>query len=619
MVESGKRRSRDGDNEGKNQKRRGGDKEGSGDGDLVVYRILCPDAVIGSVIGKGGKVINSLRQETHAIIKVVDRFPGANKRVVTIYCHVKRREPVFDIDGDVDDMSPLCPAQDALLRVHGTIANALANTEDFDRNNKEEAEILLPSSQASNVIGKGGVIIKKLRAKTRANIKVDPKDPNDATHSCAMSFDNFVQITGDAEAVKQALFHVSAIMYNFPAKEEISLDTTVPDFPPSIIIPSDVPIYPANSFYPSADTVIAPHSSVPQVIGGPAHPPELHGYIDNPVAWPLYPSAFPVVPGYNIPERSEELVLRVLCPSDRIGRVIGKGGSAIKNMRQTSGACVDIDDKKNNEDCLITVTSKESTSNETSPAVEAVLLLQEKINGEDDETVNICLLVPSKVVGCLIGKNGSIINDMRKRTEANVQISRGEKPKCASPNDELVEVSGKVGNVRDALVQITIRLREHLLRDREGTGTGNAPLSDSAYTSNPSIAPALPSMPSAASLSYDRRVESGSDFLHSGRSLYGYDALQAGDIGYGSLSSYSLQAYGGGAPAFTEMVIPSHALSKVMGKGGANLANIRKLSGADIEIVDSKSSRFDRIAQITGTSEQKRAAENMIQAFILAT
>jgi len=72
--------------------------------------------------------------------------------------------------------------------------------------------------------------------------------------------------------------------------------------------------------------------------------------------------------------------------------------------------------------------------------VDAVLLLQEKINDEGDESVNIRLLVPSKVIGCLIGKNGSIINDMRKRTKADIRISRGEKPKCVSSNDELVEV-----------------------------------------------------------------------------------------------------------------------------------------------------------------------------------
>lgn len=75
-----------------------------------------------------------------------------------------------------------------------------------------------------------------------------------------------------------------------------------------------------------------------------------------------------------------------------------------------------------------------------SMAVEAVLLLQEKINDDEDDTVNIRLLVPSKIIGCIIGKGGSIINEIRKRTKADVRISKGEKPKCADANDELVEV-----------------------------------------------------------------------------------------------------------------------------------------------------------------------------------
>lgn len=44
-----------------------------------------------------------------------------------------------------------------------------------------------------------------------------------------------------------------------------------------------------------------------------------------------------------------------------------------------------------------------------------------------------------------------------------------------------------------------------------------------------------------------------------------------------------------------------------------------QISGATIEISDPKSVRGDRIALISGTPEQKRAAENLIQAFIMAT
>lgn len=73
-------------------------------------------------------------------------------------------------------------------------------------------------------------------------------------------------------------------------------------------------------------------------------------------------------------------------------------------------------------------------------AVEAVLLLQKKIDDEDDNTVAVRLLLPSRVIGCIIGKSGSIINEIRKRTKADVRISKSDKPKCADVNDELVEV-----------------------------------------------------------------------------------------------------------------------------------------------------------------------------------
>jgi poly(rC)-binding protein 2/3/4 len=68
-----------------------------------------------------------------------------------------------------------------------------------------------------------------------------------------------------------------------------------------------------------------------------------------------------------------------------------------------------------------------------------------------------------------------------------------------------------------------------------------------------------------------------------------------------------------------EVRIPANAVGKVMGRGGGNLDNIRRISGAMIEISDSKNSHGGRVALISGTSEQKRTAENLFQAFIMST
>ncbi|XP_047251782.1 KH domain-containing protein At4g18375 isoform X4 [Capsicum annuum] len=592
MGETGKRSRRD-DGDNKNQKRKTAERDEKGDDELVVYRILCPNNVIGSVIGKNGKVINSIRSETKAKVKVVDPFPGAKDRVIIIYCYVKEKEEV-EIDEDFSERKPLCTAQDALLKVYTAIANALAAIGESDkkRKDKEECQLLVPSSQSANIIGKSGTTIKKLRSKMRANVKVVPRDASDPAHSCALEFDNFVLITGDPECVRRALFAVSAIMYKFTPKEEIPLTTNVPEVRPSIIIPSDVPIYPAAGIYPRN-------------------------------TWPIYSSALPMVSGYSGASQTEELTIRVLCPTNNIGRVIGKGGASIKSVRQASGARIEVCDAKADRDqCIITVISTESVDDLKSMAVEAVLLLQGKINDEDEDTVTFRLLVPSKIIGCIIGKGGSIVNEIRKRTKADVRISKGEKPKCADSNDELVEVSGEVSSVRDALIQIVLRLRDDVVKGREGNLNPSAG-ADSLRSGGTgfSFAPVLPNVSPAAPLSYEHRVETGNGVgMRSSGSRYGHESLSMGDDGYGTFSSYSSKLYGAlPPPSAIEMVIPGHAVGKVVGKGGSNIDNIRKISGAAVDIIDSKSSRGDQIAIISGTQEQKRAAENLIQAFIMAT
>jgi len=49
------------------------------------------------------------------------------------------------------------------------------------------------------------------------------------------------------------------------------------------------------------------------------------------------------------------------------------------------------------------------------------------------------------------------------------------------------------------------------------------------------------------------------------------------------------------------------------------MLSLAQISGAHVELVESKTSRSERIALISGTTEQKRAAENMIQLFIMST
>lgn len=62
-------------------------------------------------------------------------------------------------------------------------------------------------------------------------------------------------------------------------------------------------------------------------------------------------------------------------------------------------------------------------------------------SGSNGSSVAARLVVSSNQVGCLLGKGGSIITEMRKATGTGIKIfGTDQAPKCASQNDQLVQV-----------------------------------------------------------------------------------------------------------------------------------------------------------------------------------
>lgn len=79
-----------------------------------------------------------------------------------------------------------------------------------------------------------------------------------------------------------------------------------------------------------------------------------------------------------------------------------------------------------------------------SPAQDAVVRVYSRISeasNDRNSPTPARLLVPSQHIGCLLGKGGSIITEMRKLTGASIRIFGNEQiPRCAQRNDEMVQV-----------------------------------------------------------------------------------------------------------------------------------------------------------------------------------
>lgn len=470
--------------------------------DDTVYRYLCPVRKIGSIIGKGGEIVKQLRTDTNSKIRIGESVPGCDERVVTIY---STSEETNDLEGFEDRV---CPAQDALFKVHDRItAEDSAKEEDLDEAPQVTARLLMPSDQIGCIIGKGGQIVQNIRSETHAQVRI-VKD--DHLPSCALSSDELVQILGEASVVKKALYQIASRIHDNPSRSQHQLSSAAP------------------TIYSSGSSLLAGTGSSPIMGLTPLLGP-YGGYKGEGADWPrsFYSSS-------RNESSSKEFSLRLVCPTVNIGGVIGKGGSVINQIRQDSGAVIRVDSSAaEGDDCVITVSSKEIFEDTFSPAIDAALRLQPRCSEKVERDSGLVsfttrLLVPSSRIGCLIGKGGAIISEMRKVTKANIRIvSKDNVPKVATAEDEMVQISGDLDLAKGALIQVTSRLRANFFEK------------ESALSS---FLPVIPYVPMSIDDSENSKYESR-DAKTRGHGYSSYSSGYGGSSDLPPLDAYG--AYGG--------------------------------------------------------------------------
>ncbi|XP_041004478.1 KH domain-containing protein HEN4-like isoform X2 [Juglans microcarpa x Juglans regia] len=488
------------------------------DSEDTVYRYLCPVRKIGSVIGRGGEIVKQLRADTKSKIRIGETVPGCDERVVTIYSSSDETNAFEDTGNHV------CPAQEALFKVHDrVVAEDLHDDEDSDGGHQVTARLLVPSDQIGCVIGKGGQIVQNIRGETGAQIRI-LKDEH--LPPCALSSDELVQISGEASVVKKALHQIASRLHDNPSRSQHLLTSAM------------------SNVYASGGSLMGPSAGAPIVGIAPLMGP-YGGYKGDTGDWSRSLYSAP-----RDEASSKEFSLRLVCPTGNIGGVIGKGGVIINQIRQESGAVIKVDSSTaEGDDCLITISAKEFFEETYSPTIQAAVRLQPRCSEKverDSGAVSFTtrLLVPTSRIGCLIGKGGSIVTEMRRLTKANIRIlSKENLPKVASEDDEMVQISGDLDIAKDALIQVVTRLRANVF-DREGAVSAFLP-----------VLPYLPvSTEGSDGINYENRDSKrhgrghsysggygGSGDLAAADSYGGYGGSQIGGSGsaYGAYGSYS--------------------------------------------------------------------------------
>ena len=167
------------------------------------------------------------------------------------------------------------------------------------------------------------------------------------------------------------------------------------------------------------------------------------------------------------------IAFRMLCHASRIGGVIGKSGFVIKQLQQSTGAKIRVEEAPSESpDRVVTVIGPPALTSrvfldqnpsgpgangeefEASKVQEGLLKVFERILevaaesegvgvGVEVGVVSCRLLADVAQVGSVIGKGGKVVEKIRKESGCKIRILPDNLPACAGPSDEMIEVKKK--------------------------------------------------------------------------------------------------------------------------------------------------------------------------------
>ncbi|XVE49458.1 hypothetical protein DITRI_Ditri01bG0084200 [Diplodiscus trichospermus] len=673
----------------------------------VAFRLLCHVSRVGGIIGKSGSVIKQLQQVTGSKIRIEDAPSECPDRVITVIGPnavntkiVLNSGSLGNDDGSRVEEIDVSKAQEALVRVFDRILEVAAETNGATLG-MVSCRLLAEVKQVGSVIGKGGKVVEKIREDTRSKIRV----LTDKLPACASPTEEIVEIEGGVLAVKKALVAVSHRLQDCPPlkKTRVTENITTESFLPETLH-RNVEVLPQETLHRPIDllpqatlrraievlpprTLHRPIEIVPQdpfrrpidavrqesfrrgieVVSEEASPGLHVDHLSQRSSLvPSLPSSSisyatrvhhlslesEKTPPLNIKTLQQEVVFKILCSSDRVGGIIGKGGAIVRALESDTGATITIGATITNcDERLVTITASENPESQYSPAQKAVLLvflraleasLEKGLDSGSMKGLNVTaqLVVPSSQVGCLLGKGGAIISGMRKATGTGIRIlGTDQVPKCVVENDQLVKISGGYLNVKDAIYHVTSRLRENLFSTTlESAG---AKISSSVLTETSPCGRSLDTAQSAPGLQayYDVSHSLSQHIDHLGLP-HSFDrphspGLWTSEIGTG-LNPWSITDIGRGMTSFrggfelgsgnksaivtnttVEIRVPENVIGSVYGENSRNLARLREISGAKVIVHEPQIGTNDRIIVISGTPDQTEAAQSLLQAFIL--
>uniref|UniRef100_A0A8W4FAT6 Poly(rC) binding protein 1 n=1 Tax=Sus scrofa TaxID=9823 RepID=A0A8W4FAT6_PIG len=298
------------------------------------------------------------------------------------------------------------------------------------------------------------------------------------------------------------------------------------------------------------------------------------------------------------------LTIRLLMHGKEVGSIIGKKGESVKRIREESGARINISEG-NCPERIITLTGP---TNAIFKAFAMIIdKLEEDINSSMTNStaasrppVTLRLVVPATQCGSLIGKGGCKIKEIRESTGAQVQVAGDMLP---NSTERAITIAGVPQSVTECVKQICLVMLETLSQSPQGR------VMTIPYQPMPASSPVICAggQDRCSDLNQVARQQSHFAMMHGGTGFAGIDSSSPEVKGYWASLDASTQTT-------HELTIPNNLIGCIIGRQGANINEIRQMSGAQIKIANPVEGSSGRQVTITGSAASISLAQYLINA-----
>ncbi|XP_034657326.1 poly(rC)-binding protein 3 isoform X3 [Drosophila subobscura] len=400
----------------------------------LTIRLIMQGKEVGSIIGKKGEIVNRFREESGAKINISDG--SCPERIVTV-----------------------SGTTNAIFSAFTLITKKFEEFNDAGKIGKTQIPIrlIVPASQCGSLIGKSGSKIKEIRQTTGCSIQV-------ASEMLPNSTERAVTLSGSAEQITQCIYQICLVMLESPPR-----GATIPYRPkpqvtgPVILANGQAFTIQGNYAVPTQET--CPVFPLALATGG------LHAGISG-LADPLLKGAHlqGAVPAHHhhlqqMPDQVAKNPLASLAALGLAGMNPASTGG-INHTGELSASSIrgQADFQSNLGSAPAALAALAGSQLRTANAANRAQQQQHEMTVSND------------LIGCIIGKGGTKIAEIRQISGAMIRISNCEEREGGN-TDRTITISGNPDSVALAqyLINMSVELQKaNLLEQAQAQQNGGA-------------------------------------------------------------------------------------------------------------------------------------------------